>query len=231
MVLAAILERILQVIPVVGIPVLQNHERLQRVLDSIDYPIDKLVILDQSGKANWKPKKPKHVKQLIVWNFPHAMGVATSWNIIIKGTPFASHWIFFNDDIELPEGSLQILAEAAAANTDKIVIPRVARFSAFSIGEGVIEKLGLFDELFFPMYYEDTDYLHRCWHTGTPILEIDCPVHHETSSTINRDGYSDHNNHTFPKLHNYHIWKLNNGRYDSGDGWSLRVRRENSWGK
>ena len=216
-------------IPVVGIPVLKNHGRLQRVLDSIDYPIDKLVILDQSGINNWRPKKPELVNELIVWNFPHAMGVATSWNIIIKGTPFASHWIFLNDDIIFPPGSLQILAENAAANTDKIVIPGIARFSAFSIGEGVIEKLGLFDELFFPMYYEDTDYLHRCWRTQTPILEINCPVVHETSSTINVDGYSGKNSVTFPRLHDYHMWKIQNGQYNAGAGWSLKVRRDNSW--
>ena len=218
-----------EAIPVVGIPVLQNHERLQRVLDSLDYPIQRLVILDQSGKKNWKPIQPECVEELIVWNFPHAMGVATSWNIIIKGNPFASHWIFLNDDIIFPEGSLAKLAEQARLNTDKIVIPTIARFSAFSIGEGVISKLGLFDELFFPMYYEDTDYLHRCWNTNTPILEIDCPVHHETSSTIHKDGYEGKNAVTFPRLHNYHMWKLQNARYDAGDGWSLNVRRENAW--
>jgi len=220
-----------QAIPVVGIPVLGNHKRLQVVLDSLDYPIKKLIILDQSGEQGWSPTKPECVEELIVWNFPHAMGVSTSWNTIIKATPFASHWILLNDDIEFPPGSLAILAEQAQANTDKVVIPSVARFSAFSIGEGVIAKLGLFDEQFFPMYYEDTDYLHRCWHTKTEILEIDCVVHHDTSSTINKDGYAEQNAHTFPKLYNYHMWKLQNGRYDAGDGWSLSVRRANSWGK
>lgn len=219
----------LEAIPVVGIPVLQNHERLQRVLDSLDYPIQRLVILDQSGKKNWKPIQPECVEELIVWNFPHAMGVSTSWNIIIKGNPFASHWIFLNDDIIFPAGSLAILAERARQNTDKVVIPTIARFSAFSVGEGAIEKLGLFDEQFFPMYYEDTDYLHRCWFHRVEILEIDCPVHHETSSTINKDGYAQKNSETFPRLYNYHMKKLQDGRYDAGDGWSLKVRRENAW--
>ena len=218
-----------EAIPVVGIPVLQNHRRLQRVLDSLDYPIQRLVILDQSGKKNWKPIQPECVEELIVWNFPHAMGVATSWNIIIKGNPFASHWIFLNDDIIFPAGSLAILAERARENTDKIVIPTIARFSAFSIGEGVISKLGLFDEQFFPMYYEDTDYLHRCYHHKVEILEIDCPIHHETSSTIHKDGYAEKNSQTFPRLYNYHMSKLQKGRYDAGDGWSLTVRRENAW--
>ena len=225
------MDTIPEAIPVVGIPVLQNHERLQRVLDSLDYPIKRLVILDQSGKKNWKPIQPECVEELIVWNFPHAMGVATSWNIIIKGNPFASHWIFLNDDIIFPAGSLAILAERARENIDKVVIPTIARFSAFSIGEGVISKLGLFDEQFFPMYYEDTDYLHRCWHHKVEILEIDCPVVHEASSTINNDGYAEKNSATFPRLHVYHIWKIRNGRYDAGDGWSLDVRRQNSWNR
>jgi hypothetical protein len=159
------------------------------------------------------------------------MGVATSWNIIIKGNPFASHWILLNDDIVFPAGSLAKLADEARLNTDKIVIPSIARFSAFSIGEGVIAQLGLFDEQFYPMYYEDTDYLHRCWRNKVEILEIDCHVEHETSSTINKDGYGEKNSFTFPKLLKYHTWKLENERYDAGDGWSLTVRRENAWDK
>jgi hypothetical protein len=220
-----------QSIPVVGIPVLGNHARLQVVLDSLDYPIDKLIILDQSGKQGWKPAKPDCVEELIVWNFPHAMGVSTSWNTIIKATPFASHWILLNDDIQFPPGSLAKLAKEAAENTDKVVIPRQARFSAFSIGDQVITKLGLFDERFFPMYYEDTDYLHRCWHHKVEIYEIDVDVAHDTSSTINKDGYAASNAHTFPRLFDYHMWKIQNGRYDAGDGWDLHVRRYNSWDK
>ena len=213
-------------IPVLGVPVLRNHERLQRALDRIDYPVDRLVIVDQSGIENWRPEKPAMVNNMTVLNFPQAMGVATSWNIIIKATPFAPYWLFINDDVVPQAGSFQILAEAS--RKDAIVIPSVARFSFFTIGEEIIRDVGLFDEKFFPMYYEDTDYLHRMSRYQRPVIEIQCPVHHDTSSTINQDGYKDKNAITFPRLHEYHVAKIFREDYSEG-GWSLKVRRANSW--
>lgn len=213
-------------IPVLGVPVLQNHARLQRALDRIDYPVERLFILDQSGDPDWRPEKPAMVKHMTVLNFPHAMGVATSWNIIIKATPFAPWWLFINDDVMPQAGSFKILAEAA--RRDAIVIPSLARFSFFTIGDEVISKVGMFDEQFFPMYYEDTDYLFRMTANKMEVVEIQCPVHHDTSSTIHADGYADKNAITFPRLGHYLHQKNNNGDFSEGR-WTLETRRANSW--
>jgi GT2 family glycosyltransferase len=213
-------------IPVLGVPVLKNHERLQRALERIDYPVERLVIVDQSGKENWRPEKPAMVTHMTVLNFPHAMGVAPSWNIIIKATPFAPYWLFINDDVVPQAGSFKILAEAA--RTDAIVIPTVARFSFFTIGEEIIKDVGMFDERFYPMYYEDSEYLNRMAGFQRPVIEIQCPVHHDTSSTIHADGYAPKNNITFPRLHEYYMSKISRKDYSEG-GWSLKVRRDNSW--
>jgi GT2 family glycosyltransferase len=214
------------VIPVLGVPVLKNHARLQRALDRIDYPVERLVILDQSGIENWRPEKPAMVQSMTVLNFPHAMGVAPSWNIIIKATPFAPWWLFINDDVVPQAGSFKILAEAA--RNDAVVIPSVARFSFFTIGDEVIKRVGLFDEQFFPMYYEDTEYLFRMQAYNMEVVEIQCPVHHDTSSTIHADGYAEKNSQTFPKLYEYLQRKV--GRQDFSEGrWTLETRRANSW--
>lgn len=213
-------------IPVLGVPVLKNHERLQRALDRIDYPVERLIIVDQSGIEDWRPEKPEQVENMTVLNFPHAMGVATSWNIIIKATPFAPYWLFINDDVVPPAGAFKTLADAA--RRDAVVIPSVARFSFFTIGDKVIEKAGLFDEGFFPMYYEDTEYMFRMQHFGCPIEEILCPVHHDQSSTIMADGYGPNNAVTFPRLGQYMSDKIQRGDFSAGQ-WSLRTRRDNSW--
>ena len=213
-------------IPVLGVPVLRNHERLQRALDRIDYPVERLVIVDQSGIENWRPEKPDMVQNMTVLNFPHAMGVATSWNLMIKATPFAPYWLFINDDVVPQAGSFKILAEAA--RKDAVVIPTVARFSFFTIGEEVVEKAGLFDEGFFPMYYEDTEYMFRMQRFELPIIEIQCPVHHDQSSTIMADGFAPKNDITFPRLGQYMGNKIQRGDFSSGE-WKLRIRRDNSW--
>lgn len=213
-------------IPVLGIPVLQNHARLQRALDRIDYPVERMVIVDQSGNPDWRPEKPPMVQNMTVLNFPHAMGVATSWNIIIKATPFAPYWLFINDDVMPQAGSFKILAEAS--RRDAVTIPSVARFSFFTIGDEVVEKTGLFDEGFFPMYYEDTEYMFRMQHYQQHIEEIACPVHHDQSSTIMADGYAPKNDITFPRLGQYMSDKIQRGDFSSGE-WSLKIRRANSW--
>lgn len=213
-------------IPVLGVPVLKNHARLQRALDRIDYPVERLFIIDQSGIDGWRPEKPEPVKNMTVLNFPHAMGVAPSWNIIIKATPFAPYWLFINDDVVPQAGSFKILAEAA--RRDAIVIPSLARFSFFTIGDEVISKVGLFDEQFYPMYYEDTEYLWRMSVYKQQVIEIQCPVHHDTSSTINADGYADKNAMTFPRLGYYLQEKVRRQDFTPSN-WTLETRRANSW--
>ena len=42
-------------IPVLGFATLSKFEMAQRLLDSIDYPVENLVIVDNSGKREFEP--------------------------------------------------------------------------------------------------------------------------------------------------------------------------------
>ena len=50
-------------IPVLGFATLTKFDLAQRLLDSIDYPVEKLVIVDNSGKKSWIPEVNEFVKE------------------------------------------------------------------------------------------------------------------------------------------------------------------------
>lgn len=60
----------------------------QRLLDSIDYPVDKLVVVDNSGLKAWIPRPNDYVGELWTIRLPHGLGANGAWNLIIKTTPF-----------------------------------------------------------------------------------------------------------------------------------------------
>lgn len=216
-----------EMIPVLGVPVLGNHERLMKALKSVDAEVEHLVIVDQSG-TDWRPEKPVWAKNMHVFNFPFPMGVAASWNLMIKATPHAPYWVFINDDIEFNPGVLAHLGAVADGNRSAIVMTESARFSAFAIGEGVVLTAGLFDENCHPMYYEDTEYLNRLWHFGLPLIEIQGRIAHDESSTIHKDGWQPKNLITFPRIGAYYEDKKARGDYTPGH-YNLQTRRDNAW--
>jgi GT2 family glycosyltransferase len=88
-------------VPVVIIPVLNRYDLLERCLDSLDFPVDKIIIIDNGGKIEedclMMPRNSRHGKTYIM-DMPSNLGVATSWNLGIKMTPFASGWVLLNSD-------------------------------------------------------------------------------------------------------------------------------------
>jgi GT2 family glycosyltransferase len=52
---------------------------------------------------------------------------------------------------------------------------------------GVVGKVGLFDEGFYPAYFEDNDYQRRCERAGVQI-SYGPDVDHKNSSTLKTEG-------------------------------------------
>jgi GT2 family glycosyltransferase len=110
-------------IPVLGIPHLNRADLLERGLKSIDYPVQTLVLVDNSNgmSLNRVPGTlgrmlglvPVVVERVVTIFQPNA-GVAASWNQIVKQFP-APWWLISNDDIEFAPGDLGKLAAFVAA--------------------------------------------------------------------------------------------------------------------
>jgi len=89
-----------------------------------------------------------------------------------------------------------------------------------------VHHVGLFDDAFYPAYWEDIEYEHRVRAAGIPVVQADIPVHHDNSSTLaavpNRIDV------TFAANKSYYEAKVFRGDLGEG-GWSLRRRRELAW--
>ena len=213
-------------IPVLGFATLSKFDLAQRLLDSIDYPVHNLIIVNNSGTKTWTPVKPPLVENLWHIEVPYGLGANGAWNLIIKATPYASYWVLPNDDSWFESGALEQIAinvDTEAFNFVKVN----PKWSCVVPGEGAIMKAGLWDEVYHPIYYDDDDYERRMLHLDVPMNYIDAIVHHDNSSTL-KSGYEDKNKNTFNRNRAVYIKKCENNDY-SVHGWNLNTRRANGW--
>lgn len=213
-------------IPVVGFATLKRFDLAQRLLDSIDYPVEDLVIVDNSGLGTWNPEKPKWVVNMWVIRVKNGLGLTGAWNLIVKSTPYAPYWVLINDDAWFTPGALKIIEENV--DTEALNFLEIEpRWSAPVFGEGMIRKVGLYDERFYPLYFDDNDLERRVNHAGVPIRTIQAKVNHENSSTLS-SGFEHFNNRSFAANSFLHSKKINEHDFSEGN-WSLDVRRNNRW--
>lgn len=214
-------------IPVLGFATLSRFDMAQRLIDSIDYPIEHLVIIDNSGKKEFSPIVPTDlVKNTWLIQMPHGLGANGAWNLIIKSTPHAPYWVIPNDDSWFEPGALETIANNVDTTAFNFVDVR-PKWSCVIPTEGSVGVAGLWDEAFHPIYFDDDDYEWRMQKLNVPFHTIDAKVNHDNSSTL-KSGFTDRNNVTFSR--NRSLFRNKITSEDVGiRGWSLKVRRDNRW--
>jgi GT2 family glycosyltransferase len=214
-------------IPVMIVPILTGPQLLYRMLNSIDTPIAHLVIIDNGQALNTSTGWPvEHVQRTSVIKMPANLGVAGSWNLGIKATPFAPSWLIVNYDVVFEPGALGQFATMAAPDT-LVLNGGPQPWCAFSIGEDIVRDVGLFDEGLHPAYFEDADYERRL-PSDTPLVRLPPGlIHHDNSSTL-LSGYGEQNNRTYASNAAHYGAKVAAGDFGEG-AWSLTRRRGNSW--
>jgi GT2 family glycosyltransferase len=213
-------------IPVLGFCTLKRFDLAERLLASIDYPVEHLIIVDNSGTQSWKPSKPELVKILWVIQVPFGLGLVGAWNLIIKSTPYAPYWVLVNDDAWFEAGALEKIASEVDTQALNF-LDIVPAWSAVVFGEVMVDKVGLYDERFYPLYYDDNDLERRVDHAGVPKKTIQAKVHHENSSTLN-SGFEQVNNISYTNNNYLFNWKEEQQDFTQGE-WSLAIRRANRW--
>jgi GT2 family glycosyltransferase len=217
-------------LPNLIIPILNRYDLLQRMLDSVDYPVQNLLIIDNGASEVEKDiilDLPAGVEHTTYLPMPSNLGVAASWNLGIKLFPLHNRWTFASNDMWFYPGELAKLA--AAKPTDLTLIKDFPHWHAFTIGEQVVQRIGLFDEALYPAYFEDNDYLRRAAKHRLPITYLDIETGHDNSSTIQSDTrYRFRNSTTFKNNAQYYNLKTRLGDFSQGS-WELNIRRENDW--
>lgn len=204
------------------VPVLNRYDLLQRMVSSIDYPIEELLIIDNGDQAE-NLIAPDCVKSVRVLHMPTNQGVAGSWNLGIKLYPFEPVWFFGSADTVYLPGALEQLSKASP--NEITLAASFPYWQTFAIGEQSVRQIGLFDENLYPIYFEDNDYTRRAENANVPVTYLDISVLHDNSSTINSDPkFAQANGRTFSDNQRYFNTKLE-GTWD----WSLDRRRNNYW--
>jgi len=168
-------------IPMLVVPTLTRHDLLDRMLRSVDHPVGHLVVIDNSGRGIVGGTGPW--ERMTVLPMPTNLGVAASWNLAIR-LAYREPWVFIcSDDMWFPAGTLSQFA--SGSSEDSLIVSETwPHWCAFTIGMRVVQKVGLFDEGYFPAYFEDTDYERRADRAG--VLRQNGPaVHHDNASTLN----------------------------------------------
>lgn len=217
-------------VPALIVPVLTRPELLYRMVETLDYPIEQLVVIDNGAVVDLalvEERAQGVADETFVVKVPANLGVAGSWNLGIKVTPFASWWLICNFDVTWPAGALAEFARLAARPDALTLSGGTPPWCAFGIGEGVIRTVGLFDESFHPAYHEDDDYRHRCEQAGVPLVNSGVQVQHRNSSTLSA-GYHIRNAVTFDENAAYYRDKVARGDLTAGR-WDLDRRRELTW--
>jgi len=153
-------------IPVIGIPYLNRPDLLQRCLASIDHPVDTVILIDNSNGGwcddteEWIRHETTGIVRRVSISEHENTGVAASWNEVIKLFP-APWWLLVNNDIEFAPGDLAKFEEAMETSKAGIVADGINNMACFGITANCVQKVGLFDENFYPAYGEDIDYMRR----------------------------------------------------------------------
>jgi GT2 family glycosyltransferase len=200
------------------------------MLNSIDYPIGHLLIIDNGASDVLEDTSvdiPDCVEHTTYLPMPSNLGVAASWNLGIKLFPLHDRWTFASNDMWYEPGELQKLAQAKP--TDLTLMDSFPYWHTFAIGEQVVDTVGLMDEGIYPAFYEDDDYLRRCKHHNIPITYLDIHTGHDNSSTIKSDSaYRFQNTSTYKANAEYFAMKKRINDYTQGS-WKLSIRRQNDW--
>lgn len=222
-------------IPVAIVPILNRFDLLFEMLESIDYPIDNLLIIDNSNSLknidNVKLNSALDKTVIHILNMPANMGVAGSWNLGIKCFPHSPYWLFMSNDNHWLNGGLEEMQ--TLSEPSKLVMSNVA-WNSFSLGSEVVKKIGLFDENYHPAYYEDTDYMERLrsanmldcivWSTA-PIKQI------SSATTVkSSEQFSKRNTITNQNNYEYFMAKIySNNTHLNCSPYDLQRRINNEW--
>lgn len=179
----------------IAIPTLTQYTKLSRLCAKIisDYSeashdIPNIFIIDNGGKLleTGEGKMLARANNIRITTPDHNLGVAGSWNT------FASQLgkcIIANDDVIFGKRAIDELETASELHPEAIIIENdhpVGGFSTFLLNKPKEWlRLGGFDELLNPAYFEDNDARIRLRLAGKSVIRAKLTEwHHDNSSTL-----------------------------------------------
>ena len=142
-----------------GVLCIRRYELLDdfvaSVMEGSRHP-EKIVLIDNGGQY-----AANHPDVEVLYQGAN-LGVAASWNKLLR----AGVWIISNDDVTFGRDTF---TEMAAALESGELFVNAGGWALFGQRPELAERIGFYDERFFPAYYEDTDYLVRMTEAGISV--------------------------------------------------------------
>ncbi len=138
---------------VMVIPVVNTPELLRNCLSSFSIPKDNLLLIDNSISGFCK----EHESIARVRYFPENLGVGRSWNLGLKEKH--DYTIMCSCTMVFPDGLSKLVENLYLAASRMLHIGHAWHCTV--LGKKMVEQVGLFDENFYPAYFEDNDWGRR----------------------------------------------------------------------
>ena len=218
-------------ITTVVIPVLNGYDLLKRSVGSIPHSVPNVLIIDNGDcLSKWDLNELAH-PGLRLLSMPSNLGVPQSWNLGIKLYPHEPGWLLLNHDAWFGEGAWERFSKDVGEG--RITLAGSPPWCCAWIGRGVVDRVGLFCEAFYPAYMEDVDYERRARALGIPVEMSTATVGHDNSSTIRSDERllrrNDASHAQNAAIYDNRWHGLQDHEVPAQLDWSLYQRTVNSW--
>ena len=226
------------VIKTLGIPVLNRGDLLLRCVLSVDSPIETLFIINNGqdkGVASAIARIEKRdmpnagmFTNIRVEKFKN-LGCGPSWNHMMRTSQGA--WLITGNDIQFSPGDVGRIKEALSKNPDASIVCAMG-YAVYCMTELGVRTVGMFDENFYPAYYEDNDHFRRVALSTAKAVGVDNfkAIHGEApnwgSCTVNSDPTLQRKNSvTFTNLREYFVkkWGGEPGKETFGTPYNKKV--------
>jgi GT2 family glycosyltransferase len=177
-------------IPVFIAPVISRFDLLERMLSSVNEPVERGVVIDNARSGY---RLPGGKPGFSVFSPPFgSLGYTGSINFII-GQTFDAPWWFWasNDEVFGPADIGNVVALMEQAGDQPRIVTENYAWGA--LNRAVVDRIGLFDEWsFWPIYFDDQDYAYRAKLAGIEWVRYTGTVAHgaeghSASLTIHSD--------------------------------------------
>lgn len=205
-------------LPIIAVPILVDGAKLLRHFKTVDVPLRRYFILDNSmdkdPSVNEAIKeildtKPDHIDEIAVCSVYQNTGFPGAVNLTIRQNTDCDYWVISGFDWWPAPGEWQkVLDHIGQLPFGATLGLGNDEMCGMVLTSTLLQRVGYFDENFFPGYFEDNDYRYRLKLTNTKIGSIPLASEHATSSTLNStESFQRKNTVSFQENYNYYVRK------------------------
>jgi GT2 family glycosyltransferase len=198
---------------ILGVPTLNRYDLLPNLLRSAwggTVRPDLCVVIDNGGKLRLPQANGDRT---LVQRPGRNLGVGPSWNLLAREylTGAEDRLLLCGDDVTLHPDTIEQLLVTMSEKDADMAYPSATdvAFSCFMVRAALFEKIGYFDERFYPAYFEDGDFLYRMKLAGIVAAPARGGYEHVGSATIKKLKGKELEDHhaNFIELRNYYVEK------------------------